>query len=181
MRFILSLFLLCALFVSVQAQVKRVVIQASGLTCSLCSNAINKSLRTLSFVKEVEPNIQNSTFEVSFNENVLVNFDDMKKKVEDAGFFVAGMTVDANVDSADIANDIHLEQFGTLFHFLNVAPQTIHGNVTFRLLDKGFVSAREYKRNAKYTQMACYKTGMMGNCCKGIKGNQSARIYHVTL
>lgn len=181
MKSILLTLWVCMLSWSTQAQINRVVIQASGLTCSLCSNAINKSLRTLQFVEEVEPNIQNSTFDVSFKKDSQVNFDQLKKKVEDAGFFVSAMTVEANIDSILVENDIHTEQFGTMFHFLHVSPQTIKGTIKFRLLDKGFVSAREYKQNARYTQMSCYKTGIMGACCKGGNGNKPTRIYHITL
>ena len=39
-------------------QVTKVSIQASGLTCSMCSNAINKSLRSLDFVDKVDANIK---------------------------------------------------------------------------------------------------------------------------
>ena len=178
--FILTLWV-CLLTLGGIAQINRVTIQASGLTCSLCSNAINKALRTLDFVSDVEPNIEQSTFEIRFKNSADVNFDLLKKKVEDAGFFVAKMWVDMNVLETTVENDAHIEVHGMMMHFLNVGNKVIKGNIRLRLLDKGFVSFKEYKKNARFTKLDCYKTGMMGPCCKNRKGEERARIYHVTI
>lgn len=72
-----------------QAQVTKVYLQASGLTCSMCSNSINKALKTLDFIDKVDADIKNYTFEISFKANSIVDFDKIKKKVEDAGFSVS--------------------------------------------------------------------------------------------
>ena len=148
-----------------------VSLQASGLTCSLCSNAINKALKTLDFVDKVEPNIKNSTFDISFKPGRQVDLDELKKKVEGAGFSVARFTATVNFDHVTVANDEQLVVDGTAFHFLNVNYQVINGDKALRVLDKGFVTAKEYKKNSVYTKMECYKTGVMGG----------KRIFHVTI
>lgn len=71
-----------------KARVTKVYLQASGLTCSMCSNSINKALKTLDFIDKVDADIKNYTFEISFKANSIVDFDKIKKKVEDAGFSV---------------------------------------------------------------------------------------------
>ena len=181
MKLIILTLLVCLLTLGGQAQINRVTIQASGLTCSLCSNAINKALRTLDFVSDVEPNIEQSTFEIRFKNSADVNFDLLKKKVEDAGFFVAKMWVELNIAETNVENDTHLEVQGMMMHFLNVGNKTLNGLVKLQILDKGFVSSKEYKKNARFTKMDCYKTGMTGPCCKNRKGEGRARIYHVTI
>lgn len=40
------------------AQISKVTLQASGLTCSMCSNSINKSLRSVDYVEKVMANIK---------------------------------------------------------------------------------------------------------------------------
>ena len=75
------------------AQVKTVTIQASGLTCSMCSNSIFKALKTLDFVEKVDPNIKTSSFDISFKPGADIDFDKLKAKVEGAGFFVANLTL----------------------------------------------------------------------------------------
>ena len=49
-----------------EAQIIKVSLQASGLTCSMCSNAINKSLKTIDFVDRVPADITTYSFEISF-------------------------------------------------------------------------------------------------------------------
>src|SRR5215212_1169922 len=89
-----NIFLIAAIVYSVAAssQVTKVSLQASGLTCSMCSNAINKALKSLDFVDKVEANIKTSTFEITFKQGKRVDFDLLKNKVEGAGFSVANFT-----------------------------------------------------------------------------------------
>ena len=163
------------------AQITKVSLQASGLTCSMCSNAINKSLKSIDFVNNVDANIKNSTFDISFKPGSAVDLDKLKKKVEDAGFFVAKMDVDINFDNVAIANDSHVIVNGNTFHFLATKDQTLNGNKTVRILDKGFVSAKEYKKNSKLTLMECYKTGVAGSCCAKDGLTAGTRIFHVSI
>jgi copper chaperone CopZ len=153
------------------AQVKSVTIQASGLTCSMCSNAIFKALKTLDFVEKVDANIKTSSFDISFKPNTDINFDKLKAKVEDAGFFVANFTVTYHFDGLAIANDKHITVGKNVFHFLSVKDEVLSGDKKIRLLDKGYVSAKEFKKNSSLTKMACYKTGE----------ENSKRIFHVTI
>jgi len=163
------------------AQVIKASLQASGLTCSMCSNAINKSLRSLDFVDKVEANIKNSSFEMSFKPGSNVDFDKIKKKVEDAGFFVANFSATVRFENTTLANDSHLELNGTIFHFLNIKDQVINGDKSLKILDKGFVTGKAYKQNGKYTLMECYKTGVAGSCCAKDGLKEGTRIYHVTI
>ncbi len=163
------------------AQISKVNLQASGLTCSMCSNAINKSLKSIPFVENVTANIKNSSFEITFKPDASVELDLIKKKVEDAGFFVAKLEVLLFVHSLAVSNDAHVDINGTMFHFLHTDNKVLDGETTFVLLDKGYVSAKDYKRNAVYTKMNCYKTGLMGNCCNNKTKSAGTRIYHVTI
>ena len=84
------LFIAIAFSLATNAQVTKVSLQASGLTCSMCSNSINKALKTLDFVLKVDADIKTYTFEILFKPNSNVDFDMIKKKVENAGFTVSG-------------------------------------------------------------------------------------------
>ena len=176
--FVIAL-LLCS--VAAKAQVTNVSIQASGLTCSMCSNAINKSLRSLSFVDKVDANIKTSTFEISFKPNSNINFDQIKKKVEDAGFFVADFKATIHFDKVALANDEHVTVAGSTFHFLNVKGETLDGDKTIHIVDKGFVTAKAYKANSKFTTMECYKTGVAAACCAKDGLKEGTRIFHATI
>ena len=160
------------------AQINKIALQASGLTCSMCSNAINKALRTVEFVDKITANIKNSSFEIICKPNVQVDFDVLKKKVEGAGFFIAKLEVDWLFDQVAIAKDAHIESNGIMLHFINANDRMLHGSNNIRIVDKGFLSAKEYKRNEKYTSMECYHTGYIGNCCKKNSQASGRRIYH---
>ena len=180
MQKLLVVFLLL-FFIKADAQVTKVSLQASGLTCSMCSNAINKSLKSLDVVENVKADVSASTFEITFKSGSLVDFDLLKKKVEDAGFFVASMIVTLNVNQVEVSNEAHVDISGTMYHFLNTEKKQLNGEANFKILDKGFVSAKEFKKNSKLTSMTCYQTGYMGACCKDKNTKLGTRIYHVTI
>lgn len=178
-----KLLFIIVLFISFnsQAQITKVSLQASGLTCSMCSNAINKSLKTLDNVEKVMSNISTSTFEISFKDGSNVNFDELKKKVEDAGFFVAKLTADVSFSNIKVQKDDHLQYAGMNLHFLNGGDQVLNGARQIQILDKGYVSSKVYKKNQGLTKMDCYKTGVTAACCATSGMLAGSRMYHVTL
>ncbi len=172
------------LIVSTQltAQIKQATIQASGLTCSMCSKSIFKALNAVSFVKDVQSDIKNASFIVSFKENETIDFDALKKAVTGAGFSIASFSAIVHFSNTSIKNDAHIDIAGKTLHFLNVQAQTIDGDKKITVVDKNFVTAKEYKKFSSYTTMKCYETGVMESCCTNKKGvEEKVRIYHVTL
>ncbi len=130
------------------AQITKVSLQASGLTCSMCSNSINKSLQTIDFVAQVHPNVQTSTFNISFKPGSYVDFDKIKKKVEDAGFTVANFVATIHFDNLQIKDDQPVKLDDKTFYFLHPKEQSLNGEQQVRIVDKGFISGKEYKKNA---------------------------------
>ncbi len=156
-------------------------LQAAGLTCAMCTKAINKALEKLSFIGSVEPDIKTSTFNISFKPGAEVDFDQLKKAVEDAGFSVAKLTVTGKFAPVSIQNDAHVVIDGKTFHFLGVKAQTLEGERSLVLVDKDYLSAREFKKYSAASKMSCVQSGRAGACCTkdGITAN--TRIYHVTI
>jgi copper chaperone CopZ len=142
------LFVAIAFSVATNAQVTRVSLQASGLTCSMCSNSINKALKTLDFVLKVDADIKTYTFEIFFKPNSAVDFDIIKKKVENAGFTVTGFVATIIFDNIQVKNNQCVTIEDKTFLFVNMKEQSLNGVKRVKILDKGFVSAKEYKRNA---------------------------------
>lgn len=178
-----KIFFIIAILVAAtaQAQVTKVSLQASGLTCSMCSNSINKSLQSLDYVEKVMSDIKTSTFNITFKPGAAVNFDQLKKKVEDAGFFVANLKAVVQFDGLTVEKDNHYNVAGMTMHFLNADGQKLSGQQTIQVVDKGYVSAKAFKKNQLYTQMECYKTGVAGSCCKKTGLAEGSRIFHVTI
>ena len=137
-----------ALSVAANSQVTSVSLQASGLTCSMCSNSINKALKTLDFVLQVEADIKTYTFEISFKPNSTVDFDMLKNKVENAGFTVTGFVANILFTNVQVINSQPVTIEDKTFFLINVKDQPLNGVKKVKVLDKGFVSPKEYKRNA---------------------------------
>ena len=166
------------------AQIEKAQFQASGLTCSMCSNAINKALKTVPFIESINTDLNKNLFEITFKKNIPVDLDAIKKKVEDAGFSIAKFWIVADFNNVKINNEEHIAVGDFNFHFMNVKAQTLNGAQRLQLIDKNFVSSKEYKTNSAYTSMSCYQTGVMAACCKSQNAattNSSNRIYHVTI
>lgn len=138
-------FLFIAIIISMAttAQVKAVSLKASGLTCSMCSNAINKALKTLDFVDRVEANIKDYSFNISFKEGYTIDFNRIKKRVEDAGFSVAGFmaTIEFPNTSISAGNKITVNNISLLF----LRSISVNGIQQVKIVNRGFVSAKEYK------------------------------------
>lgn len=170
------IFLIIAVFMYMQTsaqEITKVSLQASGLTCSLCSNAINKALKSLDFVDKVDANIKNSSFDIYFKPGAKVDFDRLRAKVEDAGFSVANFTANIHFNQVKMLNDYCVVLGETAFQFINAKDQVLNGDKMIRVLDKGFVLAKEYKKNSNLlTKGACYER---------IGQTTVTKHYHVTI
>lgn len=142
------LFLMAAtISIASNAQVSKVSLQASGLTCSMCSNSINKALKTIDFVQNVNPNIKTSTFEITFKEGSSVDFDKLKMKVEDAGFTVASFIAFVNFNNTLVKENEPVKVGDKTFYILNAKEKSLNGAKQVRIVDKGFVSTKDFKKN----------------------------------
>jgi len=174
--------LLAALFsVSVKAQFTRAKLQATGLTCAMCSNAINKSLQKVSFIESVRSDIKNSAFEIAFKPGAEINIDAIKDAVEDAGFSIGKLQLTGNFSNLKITQDEHIKLGNENFHILGDANKVLNGENTFQVLDKDFVPAKEYKKFSAATTMPCMKSGKAAACCVKEGMTEGERVYHVKI
>ena len=157
--------------VNSQAQIQNATLQASGLTCAMCSKAVYKALSNVSFVDKVNADIEGSSYEITFKKDSRVDFDALSKAVVDAGFSVSKLKVTTSFKDVKVQNDAHVTLSDQSFHFLNVTPQTLSGTKTVVLVDKNFVSSKDYKKYSKLTSLQCYESGKMNG----------QRVYHVTM
>ena len=138
---------ICTLFFAFQtnAQIVKAEIIATGLTCSMCSNAINKQLKSLPEVASVETDLNTNTFTVIMKSGTNTNPNLFKENVEKAGFFVGSLVL--SIDSKSLEN------------YINIEEKEIPTNkvVQIQILDKGFVTDKEYKKlSKKYKNLETY-------------------------
>jgi copper chaperone CopZ len=161
------------------AQVQKVSLQASGLTCSMCSKAVLTALQEVPFVEAVKVNIKKQEYDISFKSDQKVDFDALTKAVEDAGFSVAAFVVTASVNET-IEKDAHIRIGSQYFHFLNASGQNLNGSTVFTIVDKAYTTAKKYKQYSALSKMECVQTGRMAKCCT-TDGLEQTRIYHAII
>ena len=181
MKTVKILVVLLVMATATQAQFKSARLQAAGLTCAMCTKAINESLDQLSFIQDIDVDIKNSEFILSFKPGADVDPDVLKKAVEDAGFSIAKLRLTGNFNNVKIEKDKHVNIEGRTFHFLNGAAQTLNGEKTITVVDKYFMPAKDFKKYAASSSMPCVQTGKAASCCAKENISSNTRIYHVVI
>jgi copper chaperone CopZ len=149
------------------AQFNRASLQATGLTCAMCSNAINKALKKLDFVASVDADISNSTFHIKFKDDEAVKVEELRKAVEDAGFFIGGLSLTGKFDGLKIADNAEVTIGKENFRFIEVENKVLQGEATLKVLNKEFVTSKQYKKYSAATR-------------KKLENNKD-KVFHVTM
>ncbi len=159
--------LLLALSTSIaSAQFTKAELQVSGLTCALCSKATEQSLKTLPFIGDIKTDLLHNIFVITFKNGQPVNFDQISKKVQDAGFFVNSLKTTFNFDNTKLA-DNSFSYGGDTFQVISGTDKPLNGQVAVTLIDKGFAPKSVSKKYAG--QLSSVSTGKAG------------RVYHVII
>jgi copper chaperone CopZ len=181
MKKCLLLFIATVITIAGFSQFSKASLQASGLTCAMCSKAVKVALEKVPFVQDVKVNIKHQEYAIVFKENSKTDFDELKKAVEDAGFSVASLKVTGSFTDVNVKKDSHIQLDGKNFHVVNSSIQTLNGEQTFTIVDKDFLPAKDYKKFSAATKMECIKTGKAGECCVKDGIHSDERVYHVII
>jgi copper chaperone CopZ len=128
------------------AQVQKVNLQASGLTCAMCSKAIYKAVSAISFVDTVLVNIEASTYDIRFKSDATPQFDQIAKAVVDAGFSVANLTVLVNFNKQNVDKNGLLTLDGIQYKIMGTPPTTLQGSKKLQLIGKQYMLPKDFKK-----------------------------------
>lgn len=120
------------------AQISKAEIRATGLTCSMCSNAINKQIKSLPEVVDVETDLNTNTFTVKLKEGNTLSPKIFKDKVEKAGFFIGTLILTTKSETIKQSAYVLIN---------NVSNSNTE--VKIQVLDKGYVTEKEFKKLSK--------------------------------
>jgi copper chaperone CopZ len=126
--------------------VQKVNLQASGLTCAMCSKAIYKAVSAISFVDTVFVNIEASTYDIRFNKEMTPQFDQIAKAVVDAGFSVANLTVMVNFDKQAVDKNGLFTLDGINYKLMGTPPTTLQGSKKMQLIGKQYMLPKDLKK-----------------------------------
>ena len=145
MKHILIISIIVLASLTANAQITKIELQATGLTCSMCSNAINKQLSKLKDVDSVRTDLNTNTFYIYLQSNNQLTPLDIKNSVEKTGFFVGALVIIGNISGLPV------EQY--------VLLQPTMPNINrYQVMNKGYVTAKAYKEKQKeYAATKSYK------------------------
>jgi copper chaperone CopZ len=152
MKKLLSIIILLFISTIATSQIIRAELTATGLTCSMCSKATYNQLKSISEVEKVEPDLNNTTFIIHFKSNTSVNISNLKKKVEDAGFAIGELVVLFKLDRQVAENNTSFLLDNNTYTFMETKSSTLNGEVKLKILDKGYVVDKEYKKFSNMTK-----------------------------
>jgi copper chaperone CopZ len=139
------------------AQIRKVEIIATGLTCSMCSNAINKQLKSLKEVDSVSTDLNTNTFTVYLKKDNALKPRVLKEGVEKAGFFVGSMVMTIAFDTVDAQENKMVKAGEVNYVVVDSKAKTLNGDTKIQVLDKGFVTSKEFKKLQKsYSKVPTY-------------------------
>lgn len=142
----------------VSAQFNKAELQVAGLTCSLCSKSTENQLKKLNFIDSMSSNLSQATFILYFKKDSPVDFEEIKRKVNDAGFSIALLKATCMFDNLLIDTNGRFNYQHATFCIINKYPRVLNGETVLQFVDAGFVTKREYKKYAgKLTKYATSK------------------------
>ena len=141
---------------NVFTQINIAEIVATGLTCSMCSNAINKQLYNLADVDSVSTDLNTNTFVVYLKKGNQLKPRVLKESVEKVGFSIGSLILFLPTDylKTDSSNTVLLN--GSTFILLNEELNKSDGETKLKIYDKGYVTQKEYKKLLKSLKIASY-------------------------
>jgi len=135
------------------AQISKAEIRATGLTCSMCSNAINKQLKSMPEAVDVATDLNTNTFTVTLKDGNSLTPAAFKEKVEKAGFFIGSLVLTVDAETATKNPYVLVKEVA------NKSKQ-----VQIQVLDKGYVTDKEFKKVTKtYKSIASFNNGNEGD------------------
>lgn len=156
-------------------QISSAELQVNGLTCSMCSQATEKSLKTLDFVESIKPDLNTNTFMIRFKREKPVNIDLIRKKVQDAGFSVGNLAAVFNFNNLKIDANGQAQLGSSTFKVLNAKSKILNGEIKATVVDKNFIPASAFKKKSQAYQSDTYASGF------GMVNGVKTRIYHITI
>jgi copper chaperone CopZ len=123
------------------AQIKKAEILATGLTCSMCSNAIYKKLSTISGVDTVLTDLNTNIFTVYLHPDNKYAPNIFKENIEKAGFFIGSLKVTMPASAIKDRTD----QFIPIGKF----EPGEDSELSIKIFDEGYITQKEYKKWSK--------------------------------
>lgn len=115
----------------------------NGLTCSACTRSVEMSIRKLSFIENVEMNLENTDGILKFKKGQKVDISKIAQAVVDAGFSVRFLNADYIFSNTDFS-DSKINDNGYAFYF--VRKTNPKKESTIRFIGPSYQTKKEFNK-----------------------------------
>jgi copper chaperone CopZ len=156
-------------------QISNAELQVTGLTCSMCAKATETALQRLDFIDGIKPDLNKNLFSLTFKSDKKVNLDQIRKKVEEAGFSIGQLTATFNFKNVKVDDKGRASIEGNTYQFVNADQKVLNGPVKVAIVDKDFISGTSYKKNLAAWKLSSYASGT------ALVDGRKTRVYHLSI
>lgn len=147
-KIVLTAVLFVLAVVQGNAQISKAEIVATGLTCSMCSNAINKQLKSMPEVESVSTDLNTNTFTVQLKANNTLTPKALKNSIEKTGFFIGSLVLTVDLGAVNGQENEKVQNQSGTYVFV-AKGKKLAGSIQIQVLNEGFVTKKEFKKSAK--------------------------------
>jgi copper chaperone CopZ len=115
-----------------------------GLTCSMCSNSVERLLYKLDFVEQVKMDLNQNQAIILFKKDKKVVISAIAQKVMDAGYSVRFLKALFTFDNITVENNGKYELAGDTYYFILNDSKALVGNTELTFLGKQYVPKKEW-------------------------------------
>lgn len=170
LKLALIFLVISVLSIETKAQYRSASVGIDGLTCSMCSNSVEKLIRQLDFVASVKMDLNTTTAQVTFRPGKKVSMADLSKKVFDAGFSVRSLQALFNYESPVNAGEGKSYTYEEdEYIFVKGNELDIQGETLLTFIGKNYISQKEFTHWKSIVSK--YKGTVKGK----------AKVYHIIL
>ena len=115
-------------------------------------------------VEKVATDLNTNTFTIYLKSNATITPKKLKEQVEKAGFFVGSMVITLQFENLKMEDNLFISQNNLPLIFIDSKPKILNGETRVKILDKGFVTQKEFKKLSKsYAKYSSYFEGVENN------------------
>jgi hypothetical protein len=105
----------------------------------------------------------------------------LRKKVEDAGFSVSKLVLRFEANKQQIENSGFLTLGKFTYHFVQIKRATYDGLININIIDKEYLTAKDYKKKIAGVKEVCYQTPQLEDCKLPNGKESSTHVFHATI
>ena len=125
------------------AGLKWIDVGINGLTCSLCTRSVDRSISRLEFVDSVTMSLENTEGRIYLKDVETIDLKRITKAITDAGFSVRFVRLQFDFRDTRIDQDGFFSFKGRRYQWLQFKSKALPNAVALTLIDEGFLPKKE--------------------------------------